>query len=163
MATGTIELPIYGGIADATNPPGLTTNSGKPYWLFDASTAEYVTYSFRLPSDYSSAPTVIFHWSAASTTTSHTVVWSAEVYAYTPDTDTATYPTNSFDTANTVSDDILGTTSDRLQTVSLSLSNFDSGAAGDQVVLRIGRAAADGADDLTGDAKLWNITFQYTT
>ena len=165
MATGTILLPIPAHSADSTNPPGLLyTTANRPYLAFDASTDELVLWTFRLPENYASAPTLKIIWSgSASTTVSHTVFWRAEVMAMTADTDSVASTTDSFDTVKTASDDILGTTAERPQTVDLSLTNNDSMAAGDYIALRFGRDADNASDDLTEDAWLWAVSLEYTT
>ena len=81
----------------------------------------------------------------------------------TADTDSVAIDADSFDTINTVSDDILGTTAKRPQTVSLTLTNADSVAAGDYVALRFGRDADNASDDLPEDAWLWAVSLEYTT
>lgn len=165
MATGTILLPIPAVAADPTNPPGiLWTTANRPYYAFNQSTDELVLWTFRLPENYASAPVLKVVWSGAtSTTVTDTVFWRAEVMAMTADTDSVSIITDSFDTPNTASDDILGTTGARPQTVDLTLTNNDSMAAGDYVALRFGRDADNASDDLAEDAYLWALTLEYTT
>lgn len=116
-----------------------------------------------MPQDYASGAALKIQWSgAASTSVSHTVVWAAQVMAMTPDTD-GDMNTDSYDTANTVTDDILGTTSRRIQEASLTLTNADSVAAGDYVSIKFFRDADNGSDDLTEDAWLWGLALEYTT
>lgn len=165
MATGTILLPIPAHSADPTNPPGFgVTTANRPYLTFDSGTDELVLWTFRMPENYASAPALKIVWSgSSSTTTSHTVFWRGEVMAMTADTDSVAIDADSFDTINTVSDDILGTTAKRPQTVSLTLTNADSVAAGDYVALRFGRDADNASDDLPEDAWLWAVSLEYTT
>lgn len=163
MATGTILLPILAAVPDATNPPALVFSTSRPYLAFDATTDEIVYWTFRLPENYASGAALKIQWSgASSTTTSHTVVWGCQVMAMTADTDGA-MDSDSYDTANTVSDDILGTTAKRIQGASLTLTNFDSGAAGDYLALKFYRDADNGSDDLAEDAWLWAVSLEYTT
>ena len=89
-------------------------------------------------------------------------MWGCEVMASTGDTDGA-LDSDSYDTINTTTDDILGTTAKRHQSASITLTNFDSGAAGDYVALKFRRDANDAADDLTEDAWLWAVSLEYTT
>lgn len=161
----TIILPITAMVPDATNPPGMAFTTGRPYLTFDGGSTDEICYiTFRLPSDYASGATLKLQWSGStSTTTSHTVKWGCAVMALTPDVDGA-FDSDSYDTDNTVTDDILGTTAKRIQEASITLTNFDSGAAGDYVSLKIFRDASDtGTDDLPEDAWLFALSFEYTT
>ncbi len=166
MATGTIILPILAAVPDPTNPPGLafTSTTNRPYLAFDGSaTIESCSWTFRMPENYASAPVAKLQWSgSASTTVTHTVQWTVYLMALTPDVDGAA-DTDSYDTENVVSDDILGTTAKRIQEASLALSNADSVAAGDYVGVRLLRDYSDAADDLAEDAWLWAFSLEYTT
>lgn len=163
MAIATILLPLLAASPDASNAPAVGFVSGRPYLSFDASTDEIVTWAFRLPQNYASGAALKIQWGGvASVTATHTVFWGCEVMALTPDTD-GDPDTDSYDTINTVSDDILGTTAGRLQECSLTLTNADSMAAGDYVSLRFRRDADNASDDLTEDARLWAVALEYTT
>jgi len=158
----TIILPLLAAAPGAV-PPQLTFVNARPRLAFDASTDEYVVFTFRLPDDYSSAAALKVQWSGStSTTTSHTAVWGAEIMALTPETDSVATDSDSYDTINTVSDDILGTTAKRPQECEITLTNNDSMAAGDYISLRFRRDADNGSDDLTEDAWLWALSFVYT-
>ncbi len=50
-----------------------------------------------------------------------------------------------------------------LDEVSITLSNDDSVAAGDFVVIRVARDVADAADTAAGDLELIGFTLEYTT
>ncbi len=164
MATGTVVFPLLGGIQDDTAPPGIGYAGDRAYLTFDSGTDELITWTFRMPADYASAPVAKVIWSgSSSTTTSHSAVWSVEVMAMTPDTDSVAIDTDSFDTANTVTDDILGTTAKRPQLASITLTNADSVAAGDYVAVRLSRDADNVSDDLSEDAWLWAFALEYTT
>lgn len=166
MATGTILLPIVAAVPDPSNPPGLnfTGTTARPYLAFDGSAAiESCVWTFRMPENYASGLTAKIQWSGSSSTTvSHTVQWTVYVMALTPDTDGAA-DSDSYDTENVVTDDILGTTAKRIQECSLTLSNADSVAAGDYVAIRLLRDYSDAADDLAEDAWLWGLSLEYTT
>lgn len=164
MATATIAIPVLALIADGTNPPAYTHNGGRGYWAFDSSTDEIVYFGFRLPDDYSSTPALDVEWSGtASTTTADGVAWACSVMKSTGDTDGSPVSDAYDATANVATDQILGTTAGRHQTVSISLSNFDSGAAGDLIWCKLFRDVSDAADDLGEDARLWGLAFTYTT
>lgn len=163
MATGTVILPLTGCTADATNPPALAFVNGAPYWSFDSDTDELIYFTFRLPADYSSSPVLKVQWGGVtSTTVTHTVFWAAEIMVLTADTD-GDPDTDSYDTANSTSDDILGTTAGRIQEASITLTNFDSGAANDYIKIKFYRDANNASDDLNEDARLWALSFEYTT
>lgn len=165
MSTGTILLPPLAAIPHPTTPCGVAFASGtsRPYLTFDGTAAiESCVWTFRMPQDYASGLTAKIQWSgSASTTTSHTVQWSVYVMALTADTDGAA-DSDSYDSENVVSDDILGTTAKRIQEASLSLSNADSVAAGDYVAIRLLRDYSDAADDLAEDAWVWSFSLEYT-
>ena len=163
MATGTVILPILAATPDATNPPAVAWALNRPYLAFDSATDEIIVWTLRMPADYASSPLLKIQWGGtASTTATDTVVWGCEVMALTADTD-GDPDTDSYDTINTVSDDILGTTAGRVQEASLTLTNADSVAAGDYVALKFRRDADNGSDDLGEDARLWALSLEYTT
>jgi hypothetical protein len=47
--------------------------------------------------------------------------------------------------------------------VSLTLTETDAVAAGDDVTLRLARKTADGSDDMAGDAQVVRVIVEYTT
>jgi len=163
MATGTILLPLLAAVPDATNPPALSFVNGRPRLAFDNTTAELIVWTFRMPADYASAPTLAVQWSgSASTTATDTVRWEGEVMKLTPNVDGAA-DADSYAAANGVSDDILGTTAKRIQEATMTLTNDDGVAAGDMVALRLSRNPAHADDDLGEDAWLWAVSLEYTT
>lgn len=163
MAQRELELPITGWLGDPTNPPGLAfTSANRPYLTFDAATDELCVQGFILPDDYVGTPVVEVQWGAASATTGD-VVWSAEIMAATPNSDTADHGTDSFGTANTVTDSHLGTTAGRLHEASIALTtDTDSMAAGDSVDIRLRRDADNVSDTLAGDVYVWKVRFTYS-
>ena len=168
MAIGQRELPILGGIPDPTNPPGVEYFTGitgtRAALTFDGTAAiEAVQWTFRLPSTYASGLKLNILWAASSSTTiSHTVQWSAFVMALTPDVDGAV-DTDSYDSENVVSDDVLGTTAKRIQIATVVCANADSVAAGDYVSIRMLRDYSDAADDLAEDAWVVAVELEWTT
>ena len=91
------------------------------------------------------------------------VVWGVSLAAITPNTDSQDIETKAFDTEETVADTHLGTTGQRLHSVSLTLTETDAVAAGDDVTLRLARKTADGSDDMAGDAQVVRVIVEYTT
>jgi hypothetical protein len=172
MATGTIVLtPGAATLPDGTASnlaPGMAVTKSSASapgvytlkLLYDATSEEWCVFQFRMPDDYSSAPVAKLQWSAASAT-SGAVVWDVRVSATTP-ADATDIDAQDFAAANAATTTVPGTAGYLAET-SITLTNADSLAAGDFVVLRVARAAADGADTATGDAELLSIGLSYTT
>lgn len=174
MATGTVLLPI----GAATLPDGTASNlfpgvvraksSGSApgvYFLqanFDASNLEWFTWSFRMPSDYDSAPTLKIQFKMASATTGNVIV-VGRVAAITPG-DATDADAKVFGSANTsAATAVPATTAGKIGEISLALSTNDSLAAGDWVVVYFGRDGASGSDTAAGDLELVSLNLEYTT
>jgi hypothetical protein len=136
--------------------PGIYTLKA----LFDATSEESCMWQFRMPDDYGSAPLAKIQWAAASAT-SGAVVWDVRISATTPG-DATDVDTQDFAAANTATTTVPATAGYLAET-SVTLTNADSLAAGDLVVVRVARAAADGGDTATGDAELLTVNISYTT
>jgi hypothetical protein len=80
--------------------------------------------------------TVDVDWYHASATTGD-VDFGASLQAITPNTDTQDIEADSLATENTVTDTHLGTTAKRLHRCSITVSNLDSLAAGDDTHMRL--------------------------
>jgi hypothetical protein len=172
MATGTILLPVGGAVlpdGSATNlAPALQRrkSSGSapaPYFLelwFDAATEEWASWSFRMPADYASAPVLKVQYKMASATTGD-VIWAGSIAAVT-DGDSTDVDAKVFATANTATVTVPGTAG-HLDEASITMTNADSVAAGDFVVVRIARQGAAGGDTATGDAEFVGAALTYTT
>lgn len=172
MATGTIHLTP----GAATFPDGSASNAGPAlqsakssatapgvYFLqlaFDAATEEWCCWQFRMPADYASAPVLKVQYKMASAT-SGDVVWDGRVSA-TSDGDSQDVDAQDFASANTATVTVPATAG-YLDEASITLTNADSLAAGDFVVVRLARAAAAGGDTASGDAELVAVALQYTT
>ncbi|WP_146169017.1 hypothetical protein [Actinoplanes italicus] len=128
--------------------------------LFDASSEEWCVWQFRMPDDYASTPVAKLQWLAASAT-SGAVVWDVRISATSPG-DSTDVDAQDFGSANTGTTTVPGTAGYLAET-SITLTNADSLAAGDLVVVRVARAAADGSDTATGDAELLAVGLSYTT
>lgn len=172
MATGTIVLGFPGGTppdgsaSNASAQPQRTKSSGAApsptFWelLFDAATDEHWLWSFRMPQDYASGLTAKLLWKANST--SNSVVWNVRVAAVTPsDTDTPNEKAHA--TVNTATTAVNATEARRLVETSITLTNADSVAAGDLVIICVSRDADNGSDNCTVDAELVAVTLEYTT
>lgn len=155
--------------ADAEFP---TANPGAPFLIqgtnfpvsglaFDAATEETVYFKFPAINYGSGNLTLDVEWYADSAS-SGDVMFGASVAAITPNTDSQDAETKAFATQNTNTDTHLGTTGQRLHTMSITISNLDSIAAGDACWLRFRRVAADGADTMTGDAIVTRLKLSYS-
>lgn len=165
MATTRLPLDIGGAQFPATNYPGYVKNYGTNFPVFglayDAATAESAYWVFRIPAYGSGNVTVTVDW-YADTATSGDVVWAAQLGAVTPNTDTQDVETKALATANTFTDNHLGTTGQRVHECDVAVSNLDSLAPNDVVILRVYRDAANGADTMTGDAILIAVNLSYS-
>lgn len=171
MATATILLDIGAGVlpdgSSGNAAPAIgryqgTETNPKKHFLgaaFDASTAEYLWFTFRLPTDYTSSPVIKLQWMANST--SGNVVWSVRAGAVTAgDADTPIEHAAASAQSNTAA--VNGTEANRLVETSIAISNTDSMAAGDLISLVAYRDAANGSDTCTADAVLVAAAFEYT-
>lgn len=145
--------------------PALTrvygTNFPVVSLAYDTTTVERAYFQFS-PMAYGSGNiTVTVEW-YADTASSGGVVWETALAAITPNTDTQDVETKAFATVNTAADTHLGTTGQRVHSVDVTVSNLDSLAAGDYVILRVSRLTTDGSDTMTGDAMLLGLGISYS-
>lgn len=145
--------------------PQLVRNNGTNIpisgYSFDASTEEAIFFDFRATRYGSGNLTVDVDW-YADTATSGAVKWGAQIAAITPNVDTQDVETDTLATVATATTTHPGTTGQRLQRTSITVSSLDSLAADDDVRLRISRVAADAADTMTGDAIATRVTVSYS-
>lgn len=118
---------------------------------YDAATDEAAFFKFIAQNYGSGNLTLDIYW-YADTGSTGVVRWGASIAAITSDTDTQDVETDSLTTENTVDDTHLGTTNQRLHTASVTISNLDSIANGDWVILRVRRVGSNAADTMSGDA-----------
>jgi hypothetical protein len=171
MATGSIILTA----GSAVMPDGSATNlapalarvksSGTapaPYYLqllYDAATEEWAAWSFRMPADYASGPVLKVQYKMTSATTGD-VIWAGSIAAIS-DGDSTDADAKVFATANTATVTVPGTAG-FIDEASITMTNADSVAAGDFVVVRIARQGAAGGDTATGDAEFIGAALTYT-
>lgn len=173
MATGELQWtmasiqPSDGSSGNATpgvvRIQGTETNPKKHFLVaqFDAATAEYVTIAFRCPVNYASGGILLLQWMANSAS-ANSVVWAARVGATTAaDADTPVEHAAAAASSTTTAGN--ATEARRMIETSITLSNLDSLAVGDLVLLLVYRDAANGSDTLAVDAELISVAFQYTT
>lgn len=174
MATSTLNFPISAAVLpDGTTgnaAPGITRRIGteanpKKFLFsadFDAATDEHLHFTFRMPANYISGGAVKILWMANAIT--GTARWGAKLGAVTPgDADTPLeHATATAATAGSVTN---ATEARRLNEATVTLSSLDSVAAGDLVSLVVYRDAdgTSGTDDLSVDAEVVSIAFEYTS
>lgn len=173
MATGTILLPIGAanlpdGSANNAAPALLRVKSSAgaptPYFLqlaFDAATQEQCCWSLRMPADYASALTMKVLYKMASATSGGVVI-EGRAGAVTGD-DSTDVDALDFDSANASGTSAVPGTAGYLKEISLTLTNADSVAAGDFMVVFLARSVAAGGDDATGDMEVVSVALTYTT
>lgn len=171
MATGTVQWSPWDaapgdGSSGNAGPAllvvaGTETNPKKQLHVaaFDASTAEFLWFQFRMPADFKEIPVVKLLWMANAT--ANKCVWAVRLAAITPaDADT---PVEHADAeAVTATTEVNTTEAKRLLETSIE-PKTDSVAAGDICLMAVYREAASGSDTLTVDAELLSVALQYTT
>ncbi len=172
MASGSITLTPGSAIfpdGSASNlAPGISRlkSSGTApgiYALqlnFDAAADEWCMWQFRMPADYASGLVATVQSKMASAT-SGDVVWDVRVAAVTSG-DAASVNAKAFGSANTATQTVPGTAGYLVDT-SVTVTNADSVAAGDFVVVRLARNGSSGSDTATGDAECVGLGLSYTT
>lgn len=133
----------------ASNFPQLLLSNRRPVLAFDASTDETCYWTAVAPQGLSGTLTLIILYAMASAT-SGSVYFQAALEAITPGDSVDTDATTSFDTANSGNDAVPGTAG-YVDSVSITLTNADSIAAGDLFRLALNRDADHGSDTATGD------------
>ncbi|MGW4411153.1 hypothetical protein ACWEJ6_44480 [Nonomuraea sp. NPDC004702] len=173
MATGSIPLAI----GAATLPDGSASNAAPaiqrvkssaaaptPYLMqfaFDAATREQVMWNFRMPSDYGSTP--VLKVQCKTSATSGNTIFEGRIAAVTP-ADAIDVNTKAFAAANASSATAVPASARRLFEISITLTNADSLAAGDFVVVYLARAADNASDTVDAtDIEVLAITLEYTT
>jgi hypothetical protein len=173
MATGSIALtPGAATLPDnsANNAaPGIlrvksSAATPSPWFLqllFDATAEEWCTWTFPMPDDYASGAIARVQYKMTSATTGG-VAWDVRIAAVS-DNDAVDVDAKAFAAANVATAAAVPATAGYLDVVSVTLTNADSLAAGDFVVLRLARAVANAADTATGDAEFLGLNLSYIT
>lgn len=160
MATGTIIIPVQGAKLPTSNPAQIDGGQNRWYLLFDATTGESVQWQFRMPTDYVSGLVLKLQYSMASATTGG-VAFDASVAAIT-DGDSEDIESAGFASVNTGTATVPATAG-YLDEISITMTNADSLAANDLLMLKIARDPTNGSDTATGDAELAAISIEYQT
>lgn len=169
MATVVQHLDPGGAVFRSTFFPQLVKADGTSIPIqglaYDATstTAEAAFWQFRATNYGSGNVTVEIQW-YADTATSGDVVWGVQLAAITPNSDSQDVETKALATAATATDTHLGTTGQRLHTISATISgaSLDSIANGDAVWLRVYRDSNNAADTMTGDAIVTLVAVSYS-
>lgn len=148
MASRFYLTPYSAELAGLANYPQLTTVNGIPALGYDAATNESAVWSVRLPTGWTGTPTLVVDCMMASAT-SGDVDLDASVMAVTAGDALDLDATTSYAAVNSTDNTAVPATAGYLFTVSITLTNFDSGAAGDFVRLMLTRDAA--SDTAAGD------------
>lgn len=173
MATGYIPLDLGAAILPDNStdnaPAGIavaksSAGAPSPFFtqaIFDAGTQEWVWWSFQMPGDYASAPVLELIFKMASATSGN-VIFAAIIAAQTGG-DSADVDAIAGDTVNTSSGVAVAGTAGHITRTTLALTNADSLAANDFVIVGVSRDADNGSDTATGDLELVAATLSYTT
>ena len=150
--------PLRGGLATATITSQAITNSHRVAWACDDTTDEgAASVPFVCPNEYTGSGTLkanIFF--ASGTQNSGSAVFTINVEAITAGTDTLNVTTSGgFDSANSGSTDLSGSTAGDLLSQTITLANKDSVAAGDQVRLAFLRSV--GTDSVSDDLYIYLV------
>lgn len=151
MATVYLELSPEESQFLASSFPQYVKNNGTNFPVsglaYDGAADEAAFWSF-IATNYGSGDLTLEIFWYADSTTSGDVIWDAQIAAITPNSDTQDVETDSLATVQSVTDSHLGTTAQRLHSCSITISNLDSLASGDQVWLRLNRDANNASDTL---------------
>lgn len=129
--------------------------------LYDAAADEAAFFHLEAMTYGSGNITCDIDWYAVNAT-SGVVRWGVALAAITPETDSQDVETKSLATEQTVDDTHLGTTSKRIMRATVTISNLDSVAAGDEVWLRVRRIGSNGSDTMANDAALVGVRLSYS-
>lgn len=172
MATGTIPLPIGAAIPPdgSTNnlAPGLSVvkssaSAPTPFYLvaaFDGTNDEQLVWSVVCPADYASSP--VLKLLCYTTVTTGTFRFEGRVAA-TSSGDAQDIRAKAFAATNS-NGTTAPTTAGYLKLLSITLTNDDSMAAGDDLMILLRRDAdgTTGTDDITADVLVKAAWIEYT-
>lgn len=154
-----MKVPTTAGSATLAWDESATNKVMTGYLAFDKDTQEHVQFSFRAPNalDESAGFTARFIWKEAGSATAHNCVWQIEMQAQ-GDGDTID---SAWGTAVTVTD--TGAADKRyISAETAAITPGGSWAAGDEIIVRVSRKAADAADTLDVDAHLIEVVLMAT-
>lgn len=153
MSTRFVFLPTS-ALFPTTNFPQLGIDSQfREYLGFDATTAETCYWTFKAPSNISGALSAIVTYRAASAT-SGTFKCGVALEAITDGDATDTDSASSFATVNTSAATTVPGTAGYIDQITVTLTNDDSIAAGDQCRMSFARDISDSA---SGDIQVLSV------
>lgn len=160
MASRYTFLP-FAAEPPAANFPAPTFNNRRPILWFDASTDETCYWTFVAPQGLTGTLSIVIFFCMASAT-SGAVGFQAAIEAITPGDATDTDATTSFDSVNNSTSTTVPGTAGNMSTITITLTNADSMAAGDLVRLALNRDADGSAitDSATGDCGVYAVEFR---
>lgn len=165
MATIVQVFPAAAAELRSTGFPGISRVDGTTIpvvgYAFDAAATETIFFRTRAVAYGSGNLTIGIDW-YADTASSGVVRWSAAIAAITPDADTQDVETDGLATATTFDDTHLATTGQRLHRAVITVTNLDSIAAEDNLVLSIARIGGNAADTMAGDAIVVTVSLSYS-
>lgn len=150
LAVLTPESALPMVVAHTTAVPALVAVRDRLALAYDDSTAEYACWSLVAPQNVSGTLTLYILYCMASAT-SGGVVFGAQVEAVTDGDALDIDAEDSFDTENLSATETVPATAGYVGSLSITLTNKDSIAAGDLVRIQLRRAPAETGDTATGD------------
>lgn len=105
--------------------------------------------------------TLRIRWYSRTGQVAGAVVWGARIAAITAGTDAQSYETKAFAAAQTANPTVIATAR-ALNDTSITISNLDSLAALDEIILDVYRDADAGGDTMTGDAIIVDMVLSYS-
>ena len=138
--------------------PGQGMRQYREFWTFSPAAAETL-YSpqFVMPAAYAAGTVYCKLFFTMANTATGNVVFNCAVEAITPADAHNLITDEYFDTENDSASTAVPGTTGYLGTVTITLTNKDSVAAGDLVRLKITRDVADGGDDANSDARVYAV------
>lgn len=154
-----MKVPTTAGAAPLAWDESTTNKVMTGYLAFDKDTQEHAQFSFRAPNalDESAGFTARFIWKEAAGATAHACVWQVEMQAQ-GDGDSLD---SAWGTAVAVTD--TGAADKRyISDETATITPGGTWAAGDEIIVRVSRKAADAADTLDVDAHLIEVVLMAT-
>lgn len=155
--TVTKNIPITGVKFPATNAARLDRSGNSDKLLFDAAVDQCIAWQFIWPTDWTSGGTMRLNGSMVSAT-SGSVNYNFFLWKNTPGSGVSV-DTESYDSANACNTATVPGTIHAPFTVTCALTNKDGVAAGDDVLLKLCRAAT--VDSATGDGEVGFVELSY--
>lgn len=156
--------PLGAGISSSGIPEPVSIQPTTPanqatQWGLALATGEFFQHKFRAINYASGNVTVDIDWFSRSKSTANNCAFSAQICCVTPTTDSFDVTADAFATA-TQAQQTVAATGGRMYRTQVVVSNLDSLAQDDYVVLKVARATPTGTD-MTGDAAVCLVTVSY--